>query len=168
MGCGGVLTQAQTQLPTMGPITFDWALCSQDGTYIMQKTALSFTERSGHCEATGSDHWNWHPLATSEGDNVISYTVWREQELRSNSSSVGVTPLMSFCWCHSFNVHCECHFVDVTLSKLNSWFHFIDIYLKISTGWCHFVDVSLLMSLCSYQSVDVTLLTIRYMNKKLL
>jgi hypothetical protein len=125
----------------------------------MQTTALSFTERSGHCGATSSDHWSWHPLATSEGDKVISYTVWREQESRSNSTSVDVTLLMSFCWCHSVDIHCECNFVDDTLSKLISWFHFIDIILKMSLCWCNLVDVSLLMSLCWCQSVDVTLIT---------
>ena len=41
----------------------------------MQNTVLSFTERSGHLGATSSDHWSWHPLATSEGDKVISWTV---------------------------------------------------------------------------------------------
>ena len=125
----------------------------------MQKNALSFTERSGHCGATSSDHFSWHPLATSEGDKVISYTVWREQESWSNSTSVDVTLLMSFCWCHSVDVHCEYNFVDVTLYKLISWFHLIYIILKISLCWCHFVDVSWLISRCWCQSVDVILLT---------
>ena len=122
----------------------------------MQKTALSFTERSGHCGAT-----SWHPLATSEGDKVIAYTVWREQE--SNSTSVDVTLLMSFCWCHSVDVHCEYHFVDVTLYRLISWFHFIDITLKISL-----VDVTLLMSLywCHAINVNMLILTIRYVNEQ--
>ena len=120
----------------------------------MQNTALSFTERSGHWGANSSDHWSWHPLATSEEDKVISYTVWGDQELRSNSTSVDVTQLMSFCWCHSVDVHCECHFVDVTLPKLKSRFYFIDISLKISTGWCHFVNVSLLMSICLHHSIN--------------
>ena len=126
---------------------------------------LSSTERSGHCGAISSDHWSWHSLATSEGDKVISYTVCREQESWPNSTSVNITLLMSFSWCHSVDVHWECHFVDVTLSKLISWFHFIDITLKISLCWCHFVDVSLLMSLCWCQSVDITQLTIRYVNE---
>ena len=63
----------------------------------MQNTVLSFTELSGHCSATSSDHSSWHLLATSEGDKVISYTIWREQESWSNSTSVDVTLLMSFC-----------------------------------------------------------------------
>ena len=83
----------------------------------MQNTALSFTERSGHCGATSSDHQSWHPLATSEGDKVASYTIWWEQESRSNSTSVNVTLLMSLCWCHSADVHCGCHFVDITVLK---------------------------------------------------
>ena len=115
----------------------------------MQNTVLSFTERSGHCGATSSDHWSWHPLATSEGDKVISGG--------SRSPSQTVHLWMSLCWCH---------FVDVTLSKLISLFHFIDITLKISLCWCHCVDVSLLISLCLCQSVDVTLLTIRYVNEQ--
>ena len=49
---------------------------------IMQNTVLSFTERSGHCGATISDHSSWHPLATSEGDIVISYIVWQPGKLR--------------------------------------------------------------------------------------
>ena len=109
--------------------------------------------RSGHCGATSSDHWSWHPLATSEGDKVISYTVWKEQESRSNCTSVYFTLLMSFWWFHSVDVHCECHFVDVTLSNLIGWFHLIDITLKFLPCLCHFfylchsVDVNLLMSL---------------------
>ena len=83
----------------------------------MQNTALSFTERSGHCGATSSDHQSWHPFATCEGDTVVSDTVCREQESRSNITSVNVTLLMSFCWRHSVYVHCGCHFVDVTLLK---------------------------------------------------
>ena len=114
----------------------------EGGGRFIQTTALSFTECSGHCGATSYDCWSWRPLATSEGDKVISYTVWREQESQSNSTSVDVTLLMSFCWCHSGDVHCECHFVDITISKLISRFHFIDITLKF-----HSVDVILLMSL---------------------
>ena len=121
----------------------------------MQNTALSFTERSGHCGATSSDHWSWHPLATSEVDKVISYTAWRKQESWSKSTSVDVTLLMSFRWCHSFYVQCEYHFVDVTQYKL-----------RISHCWYHFVDVSLLMSRWWCQSVDVILLTIRYVNEQ--
>ena len=61
----------------------------------MQNTALSFTERIGHCGATSSDHYGWHPLATSEGDKVISFTVSREQKSWSSSTSVDVTLLVS-------------------------------------------------------------------------
>ena len=87
----------------------------------MKNTVLSFTERSGHCQsvvfarrcavlccavlccagqsadyvghcgATSSDHQSWHPLATSVGDKVASYTVRREHESRQNSTSVNVT-----------------------------------------------------------------------------
>ena len=71
----------------------------------MQNTALCFTERSGHCGATNSDNWSWHPSVTSEGDKVVSYTVSREQESSSNSLSVNVTLVMTFCWCH-FAIKC--------------------------------------------------------------
>ena len=50
----------------------------------------------------------------------------------SRSHSKTVHLWMSLCICHSVDVHCECHFVDVALSKLISLFHFIDITLKIS------------------------------------
>ena len=63
----------------------------------MQNTALSFTECSGNCGATSSDHLSWHPLVTREVDKVISYTVWSEKESQSNSTYVDVTLLMSFC-----------------------------------------------------------------------
>ena len=126
----------------------------------MQNTALSFTERSGHCCATSSDHWSWHPLPTSEGDKVIFYNVLRVQESWSNSTYVDVTLLMSFCWCHSANVHCEYHFVDVTLYKLINKVHFIDTTLKVSVypfmsvGWCLFIEVMLLMSICCCHSIN--------------
>ena len=70
---------------------------------------------------------------------------------RSHSQTVHLWMLL--CWCHSVDVHRECHFVDVTLSKLLSWFHFIenvnsvDVPLLMSHYWCHSVDVNLLMSL---------------------
>ena len=126
-------------------------MCFECPMLVMQNTALSFTERSGHCCATSSDYWSWHPLATSEGDKVVS---WREQESRSNSTFADVTLLMSFCWCHSVDVHCECHFVDVTLPKLKSWFHFIDIPRLMSLCWCLFIDVTLLMSTCWWHSIN--------------
>ena len=132
----------------------------------MQNTALSFTERSGHCGATSSDHWSWQPLGTGEGDNVIFCTVWREQESWSNSTSVDVSLLMSFCWCHSVDVHYEYYFVDVTLYSVISWFHFIYSNLKISLCWCHFFDVSFLMSRCWSQSDYVFILTIRCVNEQ--
>ena len=88
---------------------------------------------------------------------IKSYLTLSGGSRSHGQTSVDVTLLMSFCWCHSDDVHCECHLFDVTLSKFISWFHFIDINLKISLYWCHFIDVSLLMSLCWCQSVDVTL-----------
>ena len=54
---------------------------------VMQNTALSSTKRSGQCGATRTEYQSWRPLAKSEGDKVVFYTVWREQELRSNSTS---------------------------------------------------------------------------------
>ena len=50
-------------------------------------------------------------------------THWRQVKgiksyLRSNSTSVDVTLLVSFCSCHSVDIHCGSHFVDVTLTKL--------------------------------------------------
>ena len=123
----------------------------------MQNTALSFTERSGHLGATGSDHWSWHPLATSEGG---------QSHILHCPEGAGVTVKQYTSGCHSVDVQCECHFVYVTLSKFISWFNFIDITLKISLCWCHLVDVSLLMSVCCCQSVDVTLLTIGYVNEQ--
>ena len=122
----------------------------------MQNTALSFTERSGHCGATSSHHWSWHSLATSEGDNVISYNVWREQELWSISTSVGVTPLMSFCWCHSVDALMNVTLlmslylrqnVDFTL-LISLWkYQPVDVTLLVSIYWCHSVNVNMLMSL---------------------
>ena len=73
---------------------------------------------------------------------------------------------MTFCWCQSVDVNCECHSVDVTLSKLKGWFHFIDNTVKNSLCLCPFVDVSLLISLCWCQTVDVILFTIRYVNEQ--
>ena len=122
-------------------------IASVNRVHSMQNTALSFTERRGLCGATSSDHWSWHPLATSERDKVISYTVLWEQQSQLNSTSVEVTLLMSFCLWQTNDVQYDFHFVDVTISKLTCWFPFIDIILKISLCQCHFVDVSLLMSL---------------------
>ena len=60
---------------------------------------------------------------------------------------------MSFGGCHSVDVHCECHFVEVTLLKSICWFHFVDVTLKISLLWCHFVKVTLLMSLYFQENI---------------
>ena len=106
----------------------------------MQNTVLSFTEGSNHCGATSSDLSSWDPLATSEGDKVISYTVWREQGARSNIISVYVTLLMSFCWCHSVDIHCECHFENWTLLVSLCLCLFIDVTLLMSIFWCHSIN----------------------------
>ena len=56
-------------------------------------TLTTLTTHPEYC-AQWSLWWSRCPLATSEGDKVASYTVWREQESRSNSTSVEVTLLM--------------------------------------------------------------------------
>ena len=113
----------------------------------MQNTALSFTERSSHFGATSSDHESYHQLAASEGDKVILYTVWREKEWRSNSTSVDVNLLMSFCWCHSVDVHWD---------KLISlyWYHSKNFTLWTSLCWCLFIDVTLLMTILWRHSIN--------------
>ena len=86
-------------------------------------------------------------ITEGEGDKVILYTVWREKESRSNSTSVDVNLLMSFCWCHSVDVHWD---------KLISlyWYHSKNYTLWTSLCWCFFIDVTLLMSILWCHSIN--------------
>ena len=72
------------------------------------------------------------------------------------SRSLGQTVLlkMSLCWCHTVHVSLLMSTVNITISKLISWFHFIDITLKILLCWCLFINVTILMSICWCHSIN--------------
>ena len=135
----------------------------------MQNTALSFTERSGHCSVTSSDHSSWHPLATSEGYEVISFTYYPVVKLSTEFCMIfhclegaGVTVKQYICWCHSVDIIllmslcwfplwmslCWCH--SIYVNKLISlyWYHSDNVTLLISLSRCLFIYVTLLMSIC--------------------
>ena len=138
-----------------------WILLRKQVGISMQNTALSSTERSDHCGATSSDHKSWRPLAVHEGGKVQSYTVWREQDARSYNTSGNVTLLMSYCWCHSGDVHCGvwmslCGYHAIKVNLLNSLCSCLSeiITQLMSLSWCHFIDVTLLVSICWCHSIN--------------